>query len=133
LTLQNHVWTHKKNVWTADRIEKRGRQNCGLCKLWNEIQELAAHIFFNCRFTIRVLSILRACLGLHDIDTRDWHAIPTVKDWLVQVVHERGGNEESHCFFQQASFLGDMEGKKWQGIPQSSNTSTVLASKIKDN
>jgi hypothetical protein len=35
-------------------------------------------------------------------------------------------------FFRQASLLGDMEGKKWPGIPQSSNTSTVLASKIKD-
>jgi hypothetical protein len=37
--------------------------NFGLCKLYNQTQEKAAHFFFHCRFTIRVWSILNTWLG----------------------------------------------------------------------
>jgi hypothetical protein len=50
-------------VWTADRLEKRGWPNFGLCKLYNQTQEKVAHFFFHCRFTIRVWSIFNTWLG----------------------------------------------------------------------
>jgi hypothetical protein len=79
-----------KSSVMVDMLEKRGWENCGLCKLCNEVQESSAHIFFHCRFTIRVWSILKYYLGLHGIDTRDWHDIVIIKEWWVQVIHSRG-------------------------------------------
>jgi hypothetical protein len=54
---------------------------------------------------ISVWSILKAWLGLHDVDTRDWHDIVTVKDGWVQSIHKRGesgGKPWIHlqCWFQ---------------------------------
>jgi hypothetical protein len=35
-------------------------------------------------------TILKAWLGLDDVEPRDWHAIDIVEDRWVQVVHKRG-------------------------------------------
>jgi hypothetical protein len=84
------TWLILQNrVWTADRLEKRGRPNCGLCKLCNQVQESTAPIFYHCRFTIRVWTVIISWLGLHEMDTQDWHAIESVKDWWAQVIHKR--------------------------------------------
>uniref|UniRef100_A0A453DBM1 Reverse transcriptase zinc-binding domain-containing protein n=1 Tax=Aegilops tauschii subsp. strangulata TaxID=200361 RepID=A0A453DBM1_AEGTS len=47
--------------------------NCGLCKLCNREQETGAHIFFKCRFTIRIWKSLIERLGLAHMDTSEWH------------------------------------------------------------
>jgi hypothetical protein len=55
-------------VWTTNRLEKIGWQNCGQCKLCNQVQESASHILNKCRFTIRVWTIVKNWLWLHDVD-----------------------------------------------------------------
>ena len=41
------TWLVTQNrIWTADRLERHGWQNCGRCKLCNEVQESAAHLLF---------------------------------------------------------------------------------------
>ena len=54
------TWLVTQNrIWTADRLERRGWQNCGLCKLCNEVQESAAHLLYKCRFTISIWNMIR--------------------------------------------------------------------------
>jgi hypothetical protein len=85
----------QNRVWTADRLERRGWQNCGQCKLCNQVQETAAHLFFKCRFTKRIWSSLKAWLGLNAIDPLEWDSWGSVKDWWVHVIHKRGANRKA--------------------------------------
>lgn len=49
------AWLILQNrVWTADRLTQRGWPNCGLCPLCKQVQESAAHLLFQCRFSVRV-------------------------------------------------------------------------------
>ena len=41
-------------IWTADRLERRGWQNCGLCPLCKRVGETGAHLFYKCRYIIRL-------------------------------------------------------------------------------
>ena len=68
-------------IWTADRLERRGWANCGLCPLCSREQETGAHLLFKCRFTIRLWRSLAAKLGLHHIETSRWHLHGSVLDW----------------------------------------------------
>ena len=43
------AWLAIQNrLWTADRLEKRGWENCGLCPLCKQTQETAVHLFSPC-------------------------------------------------------------------------------------
>ena len=44
----------QNRIWTADRLEKRGWENCGLCTLCKRANETSSHLFFKCRFTRRI-------------------------------------------------------------------------------
>ena len=68
-------------IWTADRLQRRGWPNCHLCPLCKQVQELAAHLLFHCRFTVRVWGKLKSWLGLHDIHLADWAPFESVKVW----------------------------------------------------
>ena len=85
----------QNRVWTADRLEMRGWPNCGLCKLCNQDQEMAAHLLFKCRFTTRIWSSLKNWLGLHDLDSRVGQAFGTVKEWWSEAIHKRGGERKA--------------------------------------
>jgi hypothetical protein len=83
LVLQNRVWT-------ADRLERRGWQNCGNCKLCNQVQESAAHILFTCRFTRRVWLSIKDWLGLVDVEPDRWIEAATVHEWWTCFVQKDG-------------------------------------------
>lgn len=68
-------------IWTADRLQKRGWPNCNLCPLCKQVQESAAHLLFQCRYTVRVWSMIKMWLGLHDIYPQNWGIVDTVKTW----------------------------------------------------
>jgi hypothetical protein len=78
--------TIKNQVWTIDRLEQRGMQNCSLRKLSNQEQESAAHHLYKCRFTIRVRSILKNWLGLHDINPSNWQFMPSSSDTVEEAM-----------------------------------------------
>ena len=56
-------------IWTADRLEKRGWVNCGLCPLCNREQETGPHLFFKCRYTLRLWRSIIEKLGLPHVNT----------------------------------------------------------------
>uniref|UniRef100_A0A8R7VDU0 Reverse transcriptase zinc-binding domain-containing protein n=1 Tax=Triticum urartu TaxID=4572 RepID=A0A8R7VDU0_TRIUA len=68
-------------IWTADRLHRRGWPNCNLCPLCQQVQESAAHLLFQCRYTIRVWGMIKSWLALHDVQPNDWIDMVLVKDW----------------------------------------------------
>ena len=68
-------------IWTADRLQRRGWPNCNLCPLCKQVQESAAHLLFQCRYTIRVWHMNKDWLGLHDVHPSDWSDATSVKEW----------------------------------------------------
>ena len=88
LVLQNRVWT-------ADRLQRRGWPNCGLCQLCKREAESATHLLFKCRYTIRVWNMVIAWLGLSMIDTSQWHSFSSMQDWWNSVIYTNGTQRKS--------------------------------------
>ena len=68
--------------WMAVQLQRRGWPNCNLCPLCKHVQELAAHLLFQCRYTARVWGFSKVWLGLHDINLLEWGHMNSVKDWF---------------------------------------------------
>ena len=76
-------------IWTADRLERRGWDNCGWCKLCDQVQESVAHLLFHCNFSTQIWTGVKTWLGMTDIHPADWSIFPKVKDWWTEVIHGR--------------------------------------------
>ncbi|KAI4994259.1 hypothetical protein ZWY2020_029307 [Hordeum vulgare] len=73
-------WLATQNrIWTADRLEKRGWDNCGLCTMCRRKHKTAAHLFYRCRFTQRIWRLVKSWLALGSLDTRLWLAQRNIK------------------------------------------------------
>ena len=72
-------------IWTADRLDKRGWQNCGHCPLCGREQETGAHLFFKCRFTNRLWRLVIDKLSLDHMDPSSWHLEASVKEWWANM------------------------------------------------
>ena len=125
LVLQNRIWT-------ADRLERRGWDNCGRCKLCNRVQESAAHLLFQCSFSSRVWTVVKSWLGMHDIFPSDWRVIPTVKDWWEEVIH--GVSQHGKALASLAMLVSWELWKERNARIYRNQSSTIkmVANKIKD-
>ena len=85
--IDNVVFYQRVKSWTADRLERRGWQNCGICNLCNEVQELAAHLLFKCRFTTSIWNTIKDWLSMHDIFPSEWHHALSVKEWWSGIIN----------------------------------------------
>jgi hypothetical protein len=57
---KHHAWLALQNrLLTADRLQRRGWENCGLSPLCKQTEETNNHLFVHCRFTIRVWELLK--------------------------------------------------------------------------
>uniref|UniRef100_A0A8R7PVI3 Reverse transcriptase zinc-binding domain-containing protein n=1 Tax=Triticum urartu TaxID=4572 RepID=A0A8R7PVI3_TRIUA len=75
-------WLITQNrVWTADCLAKRGWPNCGNCPLCNQVPELAMHLLFQCRLSIRVWSMVRDWLQLEELYPNNWQGFEDVESW----------------------------------------------------
>jgi hypothetical protein len=78
---KHHAWLAFQNrLWTADRLEKRGWANCGLCPFCKQTTESTDHLFVHCRFTVRLWELLIGWLGLQGIHPRAWATL-SIKEW----------------------------------------------------
>ena len=67
------AWLAIQNrVWTANRLAKRGWDNCGLCPLCKREQESVGHLFYKCRYTLRLWEMLKVWLQLDTMDITTW-------------------------------------------------------------
>jgi hypothetical protein len=101
----------QNRVWTADRLKRRGWQNCGRCKLCNQVQESAVHLLFKCRFSVHIWSCIKEWLGLFDIQPRAWDVVHSVK---TQHLVDRSDSYEGDLvegvgISCNACILGDLE------------------------
>jgi hypothetical protein len=73
----------RNRIWTADRLERRGWDNCGLCQLCKQTQESAAHLFSQCRYTKRLWNLVIEWLGIANIRTQDWVPGIEIEEWWM--------------------------------------------------
>jgi hypothetical protein len=84
--VKNHAWLVLQNrLWTADRLRKRGWDNCGLCPLCKQTEETNNHLFVHCRFTTRIWEQIRDWLGIVGLHPRQWAGID-IQDWWSSLV-----------------------------------------------
>jgi hypothetical protein len=119
-------------VWTADRLQRRGWPNCGLCPLCNRVQESTAHLFFQCRFSLAVWNSVKAKIGLLDITTTDWVHMVSVKEWWSKLTLARSPNRKG-----LASLLMIVSWELWKErnsrvFRNVSAPSTIVVGKIMD-
>jgi hypothetical protein len=80
--LKFFAWlTTQNRIWTTDRLEKRGWNNCGLCQLCKQTQESATHLFAHCRFTKRLWGMVKEWLGLPSIRVHEWSGELSIDEW----------------------------------------------------
>lgn len=81
------AWLATQNrIWTADRLEKRGWQNCGLCPLCKQTIETVNHLFVSCRYTIRVWNLTKSWIGINDIEPQQWQGAGlSIKTWWSMI------------------------------------------------
>jgi hypothetical protein len=82
-------------VWTADRLQKRGWPNCGVCQLCKRKPESAAHLLFKCRYYLRIWNSLLSCLRIISVDTSNWPNFVTVEDWWLSFIFVNGTRRTS--------------------------------------
>jgi hypothetical protein len=62
------IWLlYQNRIWTADRLEKRGWPNCGLCPFCKRCTESVDHLFVHCRFTLRIWDKTKEWLGAPEL------------------------------------------------------------------
>uniref|UniRef100_A0A8R7NYX6 Reverse transcriptase zinc-binding domain-containing protein n=1 Tax=Triticum urartu TaxID=4572 RepID=A0A8R7NYX6_TRIUA len=64
---------------------KRGWDNCGLCPLCKREQESVAHLFYKCRYTLRLWEMLKVWLRLDTMDITTWPGERSIKDWWTRM------------------------------------------------
>ncbi|CAM0883761.1 unnamed protein product [Alopecurus aequalis] len=75
----------QNRIWTADRLQRCGWPNCDLCPLCKQTQESAAHLMFQCPFSIRILNMVKTWLGLPWLDVTVWTNFGNVRDWWTHM------------------------------------------------
>ena len=85
----------QNRVWTADRLHRRGWPNCNLCLLCKQVQETAAHLLFQCRFSQRVWIKVATWLGIHGDVVRSWRNEASIQEWWIENVIERGDQRKA--------------------------------------
>jgi hypothetical protein len=72
------IWNR---LWTLDRLERRGWDNCGLYPLCKQHKETEAHLFSHCRYARRLWRMIRYWLGLTSVRTNEWTNDLSLKSW----------------------------------------------------
>ena len=66
-------------------MERRGWPNCGLCPLCKQALESVSHIFFKCRYSIRLWGMIKGWLKLDYLDISSWMTMRSIKDWWLNM------------------------------------------------
>jgi hypothetical protein len=95
------AWLILQNqVWTSDRLIRRGWQNSGPCQLCKQETETVAHLLSQCRYSIRVCRGLKDLLGLEDLDIASWANFDSLEEcWCtISGAHGRHRKGLTPCF-----------------------------------
>jgi hypothetical protein len=67
-------------LWTAERLEKRGWPNCGLCVMCKQAPESISHLLVGCRFAVRIWTLVKDWLGTFSIHPHRWAGL-SISSW----------------------------------------------------
>jgi hypothetical protein len=92
--VKNHAWIALQNrLWTADRLRKRGWENCGPCPLCKQTEETNDHLFVHCRFTIRIWGLIKDWMGLEEVHPTQWANL-SIEEWWSQLAKATSPNHK---------------------------------------
>jgi hypothetical protein len=83
--------TIRGRVWMVSRLEKSGWNNCGLCPLCKQTQEMMAYLFSHCRYSNRLWEMVKNWLGIYSIQNHKWTGNLSIKAWClmhVKCIHD---------------------------------------------
>lgn len=80
-------------IWTNVRLARRGWPNNGPCALCRREQESIEHLFFQCRYTLRVWAQVKDWLQLVHVDTSAWTASRSIKDWWIDLASAQNSHK----------------------------------------
>jgi hypothetical protein len=81
------AWLAIRNrIWTANCRERRGWDNCRLCPLCIQIQETAAHLISQCRYTKRLWNMVKSWLGIPSVCTHEWAGDAFLREWCKMML-----------------------------------------------
>jgi hypothetical protein len=92
--VKNHAWIAIQNrLWTADRLWKRGWENCSLCSLCKQTEETNDHLFVHCRFTKRIWGLVKSWMGLEEVQPAQWTNL-TIEEWWSHLAEAASPNRK---------------------------------------
>jgi hypothetical protein len=85
----------RNRIWMADHPERRGWDNCDLCPLCKQTQETVAHLLSHCRYTKRLLEMLKGYLNISSIKTNKWTTNLSIDEWWSDISCEASPNQKA--------------------------------------
>jgi hypothetical protein len=85
--------TIRNRIWTTDRLEIRGWDNCELFLFFKQTQESAARLFSHCRYSKRLWDMVKIWLCIDKIQTQDW--TPAIEEWWTMMACSLKPNREA--------------------------------------
>jgi hypothetical protein len=72
-------------VWTSDRLARRHWDHSPVCPLCRTTAETAVHLLAQCRYTLRIWSLLATWIGPHFPPPTRWLHSASPNDWWLQI------------------------------------------------
>ncbi|RLN17873.1 hypothetical protein C2845_PM02G15410 [Panicum miliaceum] len=95
------AWLAFQNqLWTADRMEKRGWPNQRVCPLCREANESALHLLAHCRYSNRIWRAIRQWTAGHFPVVEGWDQFTSISHWW-QVIYWK----DSRCTYPRVRSL----------------------------
>jgi hypothetical protein len=95
------AWLAFQNqLWTADRMEKRGWPNQRVCPLCREANESALHLLAHCRYSNRIWRAIRQSTAGHFPVVEGWDQFTSISHWC-QVIYWK----DSWCTYPRVRSL----------------------------
>jgi hypothetical protein len=75
------AWNTLQNrIWTTERLEKRGWNNCGPCPLCRNATKLVHHLFVH-RYATRLWQEIKAWIGIPELQPTQWQDLSIMHWW----------------------------------------------------
>lgn len=123
----------QKRIWTTDRLAKRGWPNCGLCPLCKREHESVDHLFFKCRFTIRLWGMLKDWLQLEHLDITTWHLKRSITDWWTGISDTTVPNRKAMASLTMLASWAIWNERNARVFHHKSTLPTILLANIKSD
>jgi hypothetical protein len=126
------AWLILQNrVWTADCLATCGWPNCGNCPLCNSVPESAAHLLFQCTFSISLWTMVKDWFQLQDFHPDAWQGFQDVKAWWFAIVHDGLGRRKAMASLTMLVVWELWNERNARIFNNKSATPTIVMSKIR--